>query len=155
MSIDIDAIERLAALPVGKIEELISQFNAAELDAHKETTNALIRLQDKTADFYGAELLAMCAEVRELRGAMAAQDKRIETAGLRVGLFYGTDTPEYMADSIEELRAALEQARALAETWMNSKSWHAHEGRMFTVEAYEMCGAELAALLSPAAGGAA
>lgn len=38
-------------------------------------------------------------------GAMSADDERLAAAGARVGLQYGCDTPDAMADEIERLRA--------------------------------------------------
>ncbi len=46
-------------------------------------------------------------EIERLRGAMAADDKRLREAGQRVGIIQGCDTPDAMADEIERLRAAL------------------------------------------------
>jgi hypothetical protein len=52
-------------------------------------TNALERLQRENAD---------------LRGAMLADDARLRDAGMRVGLFFGCDTPDVMATTIERLQ---------------------------------------------------
>lgn len=51
-----------------------------------------------------------CPEcVRELRGAMDADDARLRAAAARSGLEFGCDTPEHMADTIKELRADVDR----------------------------------------------
>jgi hypothetical protein len=49
------------------------------------------------------------ASLAQLRGAMQADDERLRVAGGRVGLFFGCDTPEHLADEIEQVRASLAQ----------------------------------------------
>lgn len=53
--------------------------------------------------------------VTNLRGAMMADDSRLPLAGQRVGLYFGCDTPEVMADEIvrssEVAKGALIQAQ--------------------------------------------
>jgi hypothetical protein len=51
-----------------------------------------------------AELDRLQRENAELRGAIRADNARLREAGERVGLFYGCDTAEMMADAIEDLR---------------------------------------------------
>lgn len=47
-------------------------------------------------------------DIERLRGAMRADDDRLMTAGVRVGIVFGCDTAEAMADEIERLRAQVE-----------------------------------------------
>lgn len=52
-------------------------------------------------------------EIELLKGAMAADDERLRTHGMRVGIWFGCDTAEHMADEIERLKAA---GKVLAES---------------------------------------
>ena len=53
---------------------------------------------------------ALIAEARWLRAVIAADDERLRVAGERVGLPFGSDTDEMMADEILRLRADLAEA---------------------------------------------
>lgn len=52
------------------------------------------------------DIAALLAEVRHLRGALAADAHRLEAAAMRVGIIAGCDAPDEMADLIEFLRAS-------------------------------------------------
>lgn len=61
------------------------------------------------------------ALIEQLRGAMRADDLRLRIAGERVGIVQGCDNPDWMADEIERLRAAVkaenEACAKIADTW--------------------------------------
>lgn len=52
-------------------------------------------------------MLNAAAVIERLRGAMRADDLRLRIAGERVGIIQGCDLPDWMADEIEHLRAAV------------------------------------------------
>lgn len=54
------------------------------------------------------------AEVESLRGALSSQDDRLRAAGLRVDVYFGCDTADAMAETIESLRTTLAEVRAYA-----------------------------------------
>ena len=55
-------------------------------------------------------------EVERLRNVMDADDRRLQEAGVRVGIIMGCDTPDAMADEIEQLREQLDAAGD-GDTW--------------------------------------
>lgn len=58
----------------------------------------------KAAAEIGFQVEQLRAEIELLKGAMAADEERLRTHGTRVGLWFGCDTAEQMADEIERLR---------------------------------------------------
>jgi hypothetical protein len=60
------------------------------------------------------EIRALKAEMRMVKGAMAADDKRLADAAIRVwgDHRWGCDTPDHMADTILELRAAVARLKS-------------------------------------------
>ncbi len=54
----------------------------------------------------------VCRSHETLRAQLAADDKRLCDAGLRVGMYFGCDTPDHMADEIESLRGQIEAMQA-------------------------------------------
>jgi len=55
---------------------------------------------------------ADAATIATLRATVAADDERLRTAGARVGVEYGCDTADWMAERILELRATVDQQQA-------------------------------------------
>lgn len=53
------------------------------------------------------------AEIETTKGAMQADDDRLHVAGVRVGLYFGCDTAERMADEIVSLRARVAEMSEL------------------------------------------
>lgn len=69
------------------------------------TLFVLAKRTDRMRDLLG--------ELALVRGAMRADDERLRLAGERVGIEYGCDTAEHMADEIEALRAEVAALRAV------------------------------------------
>jgi len=78
----------------------------AELAQAKEEIATRDRMMDAMANKIVAEQTSKEraeARVKELEGAMSASDERVRIAGERAGIAIGCDTPEWMADRIEDL----------------------------------------------------
>lgn len=61
-------------------------------------------------------------EIELLKGAMAADEERLRTHGMRVGIWFGCDTAEHMADEIERLNRAIESWKREEQIWREAES---------------------------------
>lgn len=75
------------------------------------TTERMKELASERDDLK-SRLAAAEHERDEVRAINRADDERLLAAGQRVGLWFGCDTPEHLADEIESLRQQLTDFKA-------------------------------------------
>lgn len=80
-----------------------------EMDALESYAQSCARIAQEQADRADAAE----ASIKNLKGAMMADDDRLTAAANRVNLYSGCDTPDAMADEILALRARLAAVPAL------------------------------------------
>lgn len=96
---------------VRKLEEV----RAAEAARHQQ------ELSDERIGRLFAE-----GRIATLRATVAADDERLRAAGARVGVEYGCDTADWMAERILELRATADQQQARIRELEENAALRAH-----------------------------
>ena len=92
----------------------LKQVCDSKAEQLRETEQELQRLRQRHVEVQSEEVAAARAEIETLRGAMAADDKRLRDAEEKVwpGVTLGCDAAEKMADEILHLREQLAAANA-------------------------------------------
>lgn len=129
----VDAEEELAGpMPLDMRGRFLAD-PAESMRATVRATKAGIRARLESVFGNDAGRLSIQARLDAMTGERAADDERLRQAGARVGIWYGCDTPDWLAEEILGLRARLDaleaEKMALADEYLEREYARA-EGRL-------------------------